>query len=444
MNGGRRDSRPPTDITDSPIEVTDEAALCAVITTEIDEIHRTGASAGWTTWALLVAAGACVWLLVNQLEARSHVFDQVIILGIAASFLLIAFRTLSWLLTDHTEDCVQGRFHYSRSVLVREHPAIALALARHSLVLYLLTHSAPAASAWISSAAHAVSWFALSIGALALVISMCNIPIPANNRTTGIAVVFAVLFSALSGTIAWSYLNAATAIGALSNFSSLKVAGLSVVIYILTSLLCHQIRPSPMLGNLIRLRRDLTLHRVPLGTAVEQLQVILWGFRPTDHISSANKTLVDLLQSADVELHLAEKQIAAFVSVAKKQPSDDDSRLVALSAIQEAMTKHFIACSEMMLRRVFPFMRRLVFRASVATAAARLKIAPAQHLTEAKDAIQRRIDQFNSLVATAHREIAAASPSGVESAASIIDRLNQVPGITFDRNTAAVIQRIKK
>ena len=229
-----------------------------------------------------------------------------------------------------------------------------------------------------------------------------------------------------------------------SNFASLKVAGLFVAIYILASLLCHQIRPSPMLGNLIRLRRDVSLHRIPLGSAVEQFQVILWEFRPTDHIAAGNKTLVDLLQSADVELHSAEKQMAAFLSVAKAQPSGEDSRQAALSAIQDAMTKHFIACSEMMLRRVIPFTRRLAFRAAVASAAARLKIAASQHLSEARDAIRRRVDQFNSLVATAHKEIAAASPSGAEAAASMIDRLNQVPGISFDRNTAAVIPRSKK
>lgn len=438
MQDTKTSSRPPTP-TATP---SDTSGMVALIESEIDDIRSESSQAGWTTWALMGASATCVWLILNQFETQQYALSRLYPLWLACSFLLFAVTPLYRLLTSNPDPCKHGRLFYSRWLIARRRTSLVVWSIRHVAILFLLWAVVGSPSHPHEYIAYALTSLAVAVGLLGLGLSFTDFPVPSGGNSKIKDIVPALIISGFSAIVLVGMLCNHLPPDPLTNIVEVRIAVLSSALYLLVSVMSDQSVPSPLLSNLIQLRRDIGLGSISPETARDQLEMFLWGRRLADHVSSDTTRIMDSLQSIDADIDEASKRFAALKEIEASLEPDAPASDTALGALREGIDNRLLHAASVMCKDVYRSLRHLKLRTSFVARGVEFQSDQKKLLEGIIEGMHKRAESYNSLVEAVFLNIT--QHAGAEAAGEMIDRLNAVPGIHFDRTSGKVSAKPSK
>ncbi len=472
----------------------DRDSLITFITSEIETIRAQNSRPGWTIWALLGALAACGWLALGEFE-KSSFLNWAVINSIWVSLgLLLVFPVISRLwagqpFNRHYHGKVSSartRVHRSCTLL-----RLVLNLAMIAIVVY---YPLP----FVSDLVLNVTLFCFGFEAFSFIVllsgSFADFPLPFSGHMSSIPshgpsalapsdeiaqwmwriaqrmrritqIVFC-FHSLLCAVCAYLFLYSLYHSGLVLTIGEVKVVALGVASFVVLKTLAHLPHESPAMGNLIQLRRDLSLGKSSVDFARKQADFVLYGLSPDDYYADKIAKLASWLGQFQTHLQIARAKMDAAqvlgpkvttaqealrgeaeVPLVERQdvgtPSGEDhlptevppAERQAIIALHDAAARELAIAVPLMLKEIDPFAMRLrvqlVAIRSLAGTTSQLEAISEQSLHSHKEDFNRTVlDLFNAIKRS----------QGVTAASEMIIYLNKVhPKLRFRESDGRVI-----
>lgn len=283
-----------------PKENLDKHDVLHLLDCEIERITSEQARPGWTLWAIIGSLVGVLWLTFSVWETGLLQADIILPLYIITSMLLdtvISLRSLNSKMPKRIDAPLRYSIGYPSAESRLE---LVFHIARYIgfLAIVFLYSSAIWWPKVLIVSAACVS--VIAIMTLLLIVSFFRVPLPTSlPRMPFINAVIAVSFL---GTLIWGlsgYTSVALASLQKTDISNLRMAGLLVTASYLVWLLARGVKTQPLLISLIEIRRDLSLNRIDVNTAVRQTEIALAGMQVADFVQQDISMMLKIIEQVN-------------------------------------------------------------------------------------------------------------------------------------------------
>ena len=433
------------------MSASERGDLVTLIKSEISEIHSRNASTGLTTWILLSALAGILWLFLNELERAKFTTDNVLLL-IPLVFFVYTTIALPSRIIGLKDAQTSARFIYPHAMIPGNTFGFVLWLSIVCLLVYSTyrTHGI-SFSYYVIATYIFLTFLFLSLLVLSVIVRI-NLPIPKSlidNGNIQVNIKFKkykslglLFWVSLVGLSLYGFLSATLTKYSSITFDDIKLTCSILCGCVLLILLSKVKAKKPLLIELIEIRRELLLGGVSTEKAKKQCRIALSGSYLSDIFSDEIRQLLESIRQFDLELHHSQSEI----HILKKYENDENQissleKAKVTGAVCDLITKRLESAADIMLNTIVEDKWKLKKKVSKYTYFLNSS-NEIDWLLEINDTISNRIDEYNALVFSAFKTIKRCTNE--ESARKMIDSLNAIDGINFNRETGQLSQQSHK
>ena len=315
-----------------------------LLDSEIEHIRGTETQQGWTSWGLIGAIVAALWLLSDELKVANSRLEIVALAVILFSSITDSVRWLIYQFWQWKVSADQStKIRWSHEWFSGNELVFVVEFLRSLALLIVAWEVAPRSWLPLSAFSIAYGWYLLMVIAW-LALTRAEFPIKQGFTIKGFAYILGFVVPCLTSFLL--YLNFASALTG-EVVSSFRVGGIIVFISYLILSLAMVTKHSSVLHTLIALRRDLALDRIDAKSAASQVEIALKGMEVSDAIQKDVSPILNLVE----RLNTITNDLISLVQTMKTHLPEAGASQTIVAAKLDILNAHRESCRAMLEHR---------------------------------------------------------------------------------------------
>lgn len=417
----------------------DRSQLLNLLNEEILRINQEETRPGWTIWALIAGLATCFWLLMNQFEAHTNSWPLIQTMLIGLTLLGFSVKMTISHLNGIFSKSSSDRIITIKEILSNSRLTLLISAAWVVLMLCLTYQETGLTYHWIRT----VSLVFLGIHSFSIIIALILSIALSNNSflhfrkdpATGklekpkysrFAVIFSAIQLILVSVAAYSRVFDMIQ-SERFEISEFKISFLIISMLVIIFFIASVGSKSSLGESLIDLRRDLILEKLPVEQIRKQMDLALKGKKIDDYFNNEISHVLNSSQSFNKELFLTSEKINLYITKTTENNKFIEETLKE-SIIQQlmSMATNWLTSTELTIKKIERKEKMLALNNGNYDSSI---------LEELWESINTKAEEYNELVKLWFQTLE--NHENIESAKSMIDQLNRVPQLKFNRSNGS-------
>lgn len=321
MSDQNRNDQSAGKVLDERNEVSiDIANLVNFLEKEIEFLRDERKEPGWTKWAIGGSFATLFWILLGEFEKSLISPFTVMQFLIAISLLADFFFYIRGFVIDASQSYNTNGRYVGTERLAQNRLMIISLIFRYILVFVFVYLSVQRESFYLIVVGYLTATWHIFAYLILLVLSFTQFPIPIRLKPSGWiwkAASFSGILAIGYGAIIYFFHALETQSGV---FDNLRVSLLIAALYYLMILIFRMPAESPLINSLVKVRREIVLGRLRHKDALEQVDIILLGFKLSNVLEDYIVRLVDLLNDANLKI----QKIESYIEIIQKMLTENN------------------------------------------------------------------------------------------------------------------------
>lgn len=314
------------------------ANLTSLIEFEINRINSESSRPGWTVWAILGGMASAAWLLTSEIEKSQVGWENVIKLFVMFCVLMDVFKGLKTLLADNSSEGTQvARFGLAKSLFAQARVAILIEAIRSTFIFYVIKIGYIGLTSPYRNILLIYYGYTIFMVVVGLALSFTKQIISMNSPPNGWVWIIGIKFYNLLiviGSVGFLYEKDLYEL--LFHMQEVRIAGLFMVVFLLSIVLTNPKAINMLLPQLINLRREVGLGNYNYQMASKQYELYLMGMRLSDVLKDDVKNIIDKLEQANGYLNNYVKEHEVLIEKQKGTHKDPSTDNIVINALEKS------------------------------------------------------------------------------------------------------------
>lgn len=351
--------------------------LIAFLDKEIENIQAEITRPGWTNWAIIAGVATVIWLMYSEIEGGKFDIKNVLvlILGFSLSYPFIssALRLISHSpLTPYLAD---NRYYYYK----KERSSLSNFL---SLVFFIsgwvitkyLDNGSTQIHELFSYIFHGAWIFIFSVAFIASLTNFLASSDSGLSPSSGQKVLLAgvTIFNLFGIGATIRYLQPLVIVQKSISIYDIRVSSLVVAMYILIRLLARTPEKTPILEQLIRINRDISLDRIEPETAKKQIDLAMNGLQSADILQKHIDGYLSIMQQFEKEALQVRQKIDVRRNLHNAEKELSEENKIISESLEKDISTHMIRLEKLLNEDLYKSLVSLGFQSAFLLNSARI------------------------------------------------------------------------